>query len=218
MIKRLLLLIICAVIVVSACGCLFRKAVKKYPSPLPPYSGLKAKISVADFDVKADKADSEIGSGLREMLITALKNSNRFILTERQNQATDLVILVTIAEFEPQASGGKAGIGGGGVAASGELGGLLDETLNKAHLALDIQIVNAATSEILTANRIQAQAQDISGGAIQGNPMSKFFGGWLLSNGLSAYANAPMENAMQICLIESVRYISQAIPASYYKY
>ncbi|MBU2035381.1 MAG: hypothetical protein ABH882_00800, partial [Candidatus Omnitrophota bacterium] len=33
---------------------------------LPPYSGPRARIAVADFDVKAAKATGEIGSGLRE--------------------------------------------------------------------------------------------------------------------------------------------------------
>ncbi|MFH1398300.1 MAG: hypothetical protein ABIH27_07125, partial [Candidatus Omnitrophota bacterium] len=33
---------------------------------LPPYSGPKARIAVADFDVKAAKATGEIGSGLKE--------------------------------------------------------------------------------------------------------------------------------------------------------
>ncbi|MDD5669600.1 MAG: CsgG/HfaB family protein, partial [Candidatus Omnitrophica bacterium] len=53
-------------------------------APLPPYSGPKARIAVADFDVKAAKASGEIGSGLREMLVTALMNSNRFSVLERQ--------------------------------------------------------------------------------------------------------------------------------------
>jgi curli biogenesis system outer membrane secretion channel CsgG len=52
--------------------------------PLPPYSGPKARVAIADFDVKAAKATFEIGSGLREMLLTALINSNRFSVVERQ--------------------------------------------------------------------------------------------------------------------------------------
>jgi curli biogenesis system outer membrane secretion channel CsgG len=52
--------------------------------PLPPYSGPKASVAVSDFDVKAASATYEIGSGLREMLVTALMNSNRFRVLERQ--------------------------------------------------------------------------------------------------------------------------------------
>jgi len=210
-------------------------------APLPAYSGPKARIAVADFEVKAAKATFEIGSGLREMLITALINSNRFSVVERQvlkavmqeqelatsaaaQQSTggpergkiktaDLVITAAVTEFEPQASGGAAGIGGGGSVASGIFGGLLGAALNKAHMALDIRIVDTSTSEILAATRVQGQASDVAGGLMTG-----FLGSWGLGGGLSMYANTPMEKAIRICIIEAVKYISQSIPASYYKY
>lgn len=210
-------------------------------TPLPPYSGPKARVAVADFDVKAAKATGEIGSGLREMLITALLNSNRFSVLERQALAAvmqeqelsasgaaqagaggpqrgkiktaDLIVTAAVTEFEPQASGGSAGIGGGGGVGSGILGGLLGAALNKAHMALDIRIVDTSSSEVLAATRIQGQASDVAGGLMVG-----FFGSWALGGGLSAYANTPMEKAIRICIIEAVRYISQTIPANYYKY
>ncbi|MCM8799464.1 MAG: hypothetical protein NC900_01865 [Candidatus Omnitrophica bacterium] len=208
--------------------------------PLPPYSGPKARIAVAEFEVKAAKATSEIGSGLREMLITALVNSNRFSVVERQVlgaimqeqelaisgagapdtgpkrgqiKTADLIITAAVTEFEPQASGGQAGLGGGGGVGSGLLGGILGAALNKAHMALDIRIIDASTSEVLAATRVQGQASDIAGGFMTG-----FFGGWALGGGLSAYANTPMEKAIRICIIEAVRYISQTIPANYYRY
>jgi curli biogenesis system outer membrane secretion channel CsgG len=207
---------------------------------LPPYSGPKARIAVADFDVKAAKATGEIGSGLREMLVTTLINSNRFSVVERQALAAvmqeqelsasgasqagggpqrgkiktaDLVITAAVTEFEPQASGGRAGVGGGGGVGSGVLGGLLGAALNKAHMALDIRIIDTSTSEVLAATRVQGQASDVAGGFMAG-----FFGSWGLGGGLSAYANTPMEKAIRICIIEAVRYISQSISANYYKY
>lgn len=209
--------------------------------PLLSYSGPKARIAVADFDVKAAKAGGEIGTGLREMLVTALINSNRFSVVERQVlgavmqeqelgasgdsqqglggaqrgkiKTTDLIITAAVTEFEPQASGGRDGIGGGGGVGSGVLGGLLSTSLNKAHMALDIRIVDASTSEILAATRVQGQAADISGIVGAG-----FLGNWVLGVGLSAYANTPMEKAIRVCIIEAVRYISQAMPANFYKY
>ncbi len=207
---------------------------------LPPYNGPKARVAIADFDVKAAKATGEIGTGLREMLITALVNSNRFRVVERQvlnavmqeqelaasgaaakgNGAgrgqiltADIIITAAVTEFEPQSSGGAGGIGGGGGLGSGILGGLLGASLNKAHVALDIRIVDTSTSEVLAATRVQGQASDIAGGFMAG-----FFGGWALGVGLGAYANTPMEKAIRICVIEGVRYISQTVPANYYKY
>ena len=209
-------------------------------TPLPSYNGPKARIAVADFEVKAAQASNEIGTGLREMLITALVNSNRFRVVERQVlsavmqeqelaasgaaaqgsgaqlgaiKTADIIITAAVTEFEPQASGGAGGIGGGGGLGSGILGGLLGASLNKAHMALDIRIVDTSTSEVLAATRVQGQATDISAGFMAG-----FFGGWALGGGLRVYANTPMEKAIRICVIEGVRYISQKVPANYYKY
>ena len=150
-------------------------------APLPPYSGPKARIAVADFDVKAAKATGEIGTGLREMLLTAMVNSNRFSVLERQQlsavmqeqelsesgaaqqgaggpqrgkiKTADLIVTAAVTEFEPAASGGSAGIGGGGGVASGVLGGLLGAEMNKSHMAMDIRIVDKYTSEVLEIGR-----------------------------------------------------------------
>ena len=208
---------------------------------LPPYSGPKARIAVADFDVKAAKATGEIGSGLREMLVTALMNSSRFSVVERQVlnavmqeqelaasgasqqgaggaqrgkiKTADLIITASVTEFEPRASGGGGGIGGGGSIGAGILGGVIGGALNKAHMALDVRIVDASTTEVLAATRVQGQATDIAGGIGMG-----FLGNWGLGAGLGGYANTPMEKAIRVCIIEAVRYIAQTIPANYYKY
>ncbi len=210
-------------------------------APLPPYSGPKARVAVADFDVKAAKAHGEIGTGLREMLVTALINSNRFSVLERQAlsavmqeqelsasgaaqtgaggpqrgkiKTADLIITAAVTEFEPQASGGAGGIGGGGSVGSGVLGGLLGATMNKSHMALDIRIIDSSTSEVLAATRVQGQASDVSGAIMAG-----FLGSWGLGAGLSGYANTPMEKAIRVCIIEAVRYIAQTVPPTYYKY
>jgi curli biogenesis system outer membrane secretion channel CsgG len=208
---------------------------------LAPYSGPKARLVIADFDVKAAKATGEIDSGLHEMLVTALINSNRFSVLEHQllntapqeqelpasgaaqagsagpqkgkSKSADLIVTAAVTEFEPQASGGRAGVGGGGGVGSGVLGGLLGAAWNKAHMALEIRIVDTSTSKVLAATRVQGQASDVAGGFIMGD-----MGNWALGAGLSAYANTPMEKAIRICIIEAVRYISRTIPANYYKY
>jgi curli biogenesis system outer membrane secretion channel CsgG len=209
-------------------------------TPLPPYSGPKARIAVADFDVKAAKADGEIGTGLREMLVTALMNSSRFRVLERQAlsavmqeqelaasgaaqagggaqrgqiKTADLMITAAVTEFEPNAKGGAAGLGAGGGIGKGILGGVIGGSMNKAHMALDIRIIDTSSSEILAATRVQGQATDMKGGIMAG-----FLGSWGLGAGLSGYANTPMEKAIRVCIIESVKYISQQVPYEYYKY
>jgi curli biogenesis system outer membrane secretion channel CsgG len=209
-------------------------------SPLPPYNGPKARIAVSDFDVKAAKAGGEIGTGLREMLVTALMNSSRFRVVERQAlsavmqeqelaasgaaqagggaqrgqiKTADLMITAAVTEFEPNAKGGAAGLGGGGRVGGGILGAVLGGSVNKAHMALDIRIIDTSSSEILAATRVQGQATDMKGGILGG-----FLGDWGLGAGLSGYANTPMEKAIRVCIIEAVKYISQQVPYDYYKY
>lgn len=227
--RRVALGLICGAVAISIVGCARLHRIIQpakvdttaATTQLLSYSGPRVRIAVADFEVKATKATGEIGSGLREMLITAMVNSNRFLvaerqavtaLTEKQELAADLIVTAAVTEFEPQSSGGSAGVGGGGGMGSGILGGLLGAALNKAYMALDIRIINTATSEVLGATRVQGQASDIAGGFTAG-----LFGSHGLVGGLSAYANTPMEKAIRICIIEALRYISQTIPANYYK-
>ncbi|HOW43310.1 MAG TPA: CsgG/HfaB family protein [Candidatus Omnitrophota bacterium] len=206
---------------------------------MPPYQGPKARIAVADFDVKAAKADYEIGSGLREMLVTALINSSRFRVMERQVlnaimqeqelsasgaaqpggvqrgqiKTADLIVTAAVTEFEPEASGGAAGLGGGGKLGKTLLGAVIGGAMNKAHMALDIRIIDSSTSEVLAATRVQGQATDMSGGLFAGMVNSVVLGG-----GLSAYANTPMEKAIRVCIIEAVKYIASGVPPEYFKY
>jgi curli biogenesis system outer membrane secretion channel CsgG len=80
-------------------------------------------------------------------------------------------------------------------------------------MALDIRIIDASTSEVLAATRVQGQASDIAGGVGAG-----FLGSWGLGVGLSGYANTPMEKAIRVCILEAVKYLSLTIPVGYYKY
>lgn len=231
----------CVLFILGITGCTSLKSLVELPikfsSKTSPYSGPKVGIAVADFEIQSAKATSQICAGLREMLIVALNNSNRFLIIERQEATevkqkkesspdtakpvsetgkpknADLVIAITVKGFEPQATGGSAGIGGGGGSESGAFGGLLGSSLSKAHIALDIRIVNTITSKILGYKSVQGQASDIGGDSISGST-----GAWALGTRLSGYANTPMEKAIRICIMEAVRYISQAVPGNYYKY
>ncbi len=208
---------------------------------MPAYNGPKARVSVADFDVKAAKADGEIGSGLREMLVTALVNSSRFRVMERQVlnavmqeqqlaasgaaapgqsgaqrgqiRTADIIVTAAITEFEPQASGGAGGLGGGGTIGGSLVGAVLGGSLKIAHMALDLRIIDTSTSEVLAATRVQGQATDIAGGLFAG-----VLGSIPLGIGLGGYANTPMEKAIRVCIIEAVKYIAQTTPANYFKY
>jgi curli biogenesis system outer membrane secretion channel CsgG len=209
--------------------------------PLPSYNGPRARIAVSNFDIKAAKAYGEIGTGLREMLVTALVNSNRFRVVERQVldavmqeqqlgasgaaapgqtsaqrgqiKTADIIITAAVTEFEPQASGGGGGLGAGGTLGGSLIGAVIGGSMNKAHMALDLRIIDTSTSEVLAAARVQGQATDIAGGIFGG-----ILGNTALGVGLGGYANTPMEKAIRVCIIEAVKYIAQTTPANYFKY
>jgi curli biogenesis system outer membrane secretion channel CsgG len=93
------------------------------------------------------------------------------------------------------------------------LGALLGGAVNKAHMTLEIRIVNAATSEILAFTRAIGQAANNNKAAL-----TDFFGKKDLPPDLSVYKDTPMETAIRNCVNEAVRQIAQAVPADYYKY
>lgn len=237
--KKLVLFVCCFTLLMRLSGCAKIKEIVPSggtePAPavktLPlVYSGPKAKITIADLDIKTAKATTEAGMGLRQMLVSALKANNHFLIVEPQElnmasapqagtgehadtKAADLIIAVSVAEFDPQASGGSAGVGGGGGVGSGALGGLLNTGLNKAYIALDIHLIDAATSQPIASTRVQGQASNIS----ESFAVPLWEKG-ALSTALAEYINTPMEKAIRVCMAEAMRFISENIKQEYYKY
>jgi curli biogenesis system outer membrane secretion channel CsgG len=195
-----------------------------------PYNGPKARITVSKFVDKSAKGYGGIGEGMTDMLTTALFNTNRFIVLERgelgevlreqdlassgrvkkgteaptgEIEGAELLLVGAITEFEPNATGF-----GGGLAIPGFGAGLGVKT---AHIAVDIRIIDAKTSRILSAQTVEGKAQDIGGlGAIAiGGPLAVGFGG---------FAKTPMEKAIRVCLKTAVDYIAYQTPAQYYHY
>ena len=184
--KKLFFVVTVCFVVFNLCGCI--SSVKKV---LFISEAKKAKITVADFEVKTAKADKEAVLALREKLISVLLKSNRFLISEPALKQADLILTATLVEFEPQGqSGGRLGIGGGGGAASGEFGGLLGPSINKAHVALEIRIADYVSSQVFSVGHVQAQASE----------------------------NFSLDKAVKECINEAVRYISQSVPSKYYKY
>lgn len=142
---------------------------------------LKKRIAVAGFENKVRPWWSghwEIGEGMSEMLVTALVNTGKFIVLERQAledilkeqklaeegkvtaqtaaQAGKLLgaqVLVrgAITEFSHKKSGGGAGIKIGGV----KLGG----SKSSAHVAVDVRIYDTTTGEVLTSKNVEGSAE-----------------------------------------------------------
>lgn len=218
--KKILPVIFLSTLLINLLGCSTLHKINIFKSKnqmlevLPPYSGLKAGVVIADFEVKSTKITNEAAGQLRLMLIKMLTDSNRFTVIEsntlNKDKSLNLIITASVVDFEPQASGGSGGVGGGGGAGSGALGGLLGDTLNKAHIALDMRVVDAATSEVIASTKVLGQATE-AGTLIAGGELENY-------KALAIYAHTPMEKAIRLCLMESARYIVQKVPSKYYKY
>lgn len=199
------------------------------------YNGPKARIAVSRFTDKTGKGwwTGQIGDGMADMLATALFNTNRFIVLERQ-QLTDVLgeqdlaaagrirqetaapigqiegaeLLVTgaVTGYEPGTSGLGGGVGGAG---GGGGGGIL-AGIKKAYLAIDIRVIDTRTSRIIAATTVEGSATDI-GGLIGGfgGPIAGALGGW---------SKTPLEKALRICIQEAVNFIVSKTPPQYYHY
>lgn len=229
--RKILFIFALGTIVLTLNGCVnLRKVHKIYApkilqgaqtEPVSSYREPQVYVAVADFEIKTAKANNEMGSGLRQMLIAALTKSGYFSILGRQDlshvaesaaepeeavKKADFIVTATVIEFESQVSGGNDGVGGGGGLNNGRFGGLLGETLNKAHLSMNISVINASTSAVLAATIIHGQADtDISKSGISELP-----DGGELDSRLSGYINTPMGKAIRECINEAARYITQA--------
>jgi curli biogenesis system outer membrane secretion channel CsgG len=208
------------------------------------YMGPKAGVAVTRFEDKSAKGSGEIGEGMAEMLSNALFSTNRYIVLERQAlddvlseqdlgasgrvrhetapsigeiEGADLLILGTITEFEP----GASGVGGesespiplpervtkrlgdvfGGIKASGGF--------TKSHVALIVKVVDAKTGRRLASEQVEGKATDIEGMA--------GLGGGVLSGVFSGYSKTPMEKAIRIAINEAVKLIVAKTPKKYYR-
>jgi curli biogenesis system outer membrane secretion channel CsgG len=175
---------------------------------LSPYQGPEAKIAVNDFELKTAGVDVQVSLALKEYLVNILSNTKRFIIVPPQD--ADLIISVGIIEFVPENSGGKSGLAGGGSSASGFMGGLLGEVLNKANMQLSLRIIDRATLALISSRDIQSQVVGNSGKKIK-FPQDKVF-----RAGLSNYAGTPMGKVIYDCIIQAASYIVQNVPQNYY--
>lgn len=206
------------------------------------YDGPKARIAVARFTDKTGKGwwTGAIGDGMADMLATALFHSNRYIVLERQTigdvlkeqdlatagrikkgteaptgeiEGAELLITGAVTEFEGAASGVGGGIGGIGGTTGRVLGGILGG-IKKAHMAIDVRVIDTKTSRIVAATSVEGEATDFSlGGALAGAG-----GGGALGGALGGWSKTPTEKALRICIQEAVKFIASKTPQVYYRH
>jgi curli biogenesis system outer membrane secretion channel CsgG len=206
------------------------------------YDGPKARIAVSQFKDKTGKGwwTGAIGDGMADMLSTALFHSNRFIVLERQQvsdvlreqdlgaagrikkgteaaigeiEGAELLITGAVTEFEGAASGGGGGIGGIGGTAGRIIGGIAGG-LKKAHMAIDVRVIDTKTSRVVAATSVEGEATDFAlGGALAGAG-----GGGALGGALGGWSKTPTEKALRVCIQEAVKFIVSKTPQTYYRH
>jgi curli biogenesis system outer membrane secretion channel CsgG len=206
------------------------------------YDGPKARIAVSQFKDKTGKGwwTGAIGDGMADMLSTALFHSNRYIVLERQQVAdvlreqdlatagrikkgteaptgeiegAELLITGAVTEFEGAASGVGGGIGGIGGTAGRVLGGIAGG-IKKAHMAIDMRVIDTRTSRVVAATSVEGEATDFAlGGALAGAGSGGALGG-----ALGGWSKTPTEKALRICIQEAVKFIVSKTPQNYYHY
>ncbi len=180
------------------------------------------------------------GRGMADMLLTSLFNTNRFIVLEREKldaivyeqdlgasgrlrqdtaapigeiEGAQLLVIAAVTGFDPGVAGtsGSASQRGGllGLGRDTRLGQIMGG-YQRAHLALDLRIVDTATGRILAATSVEGSAHSFDlGGSILGTTAG---------GALSTYARTPMEQAIRKAIDEATGFVARQTPADFYRY
>lgn len=179
-----------------------------------------------------------ISEGLHDMLTTALVQSKRYRVLERgamdslktemalsdegftdqsgikagSIRGADIAVIASVTGWDPASSGTGGTLGGLIGGKTGKLLGSVTGSMAKSSMAMDIRIVDVATSEVLAATRVEGEARDVNiGGALASLSMGA-------GGSLGTYARTPMEKAIRECIYEATRYIVDNTPSDYMRY
>jgi len=204
------------------------------------YDGPKARLAVRDFEDKMSSSGqyrAEYGRGMRDMLTTALFQTSRYILLEREKlqgvvdelkagtsdlfrkeatvplgelEGAELLVTAAITGFDPGTSGLGGNIGG---LIPGRLGGVLGGIgigIKKASIAMDLRVIDVRTGRVVAATAAQAEASSFSAG------VGGVGGG--MGGSLGGFAKTPMESAIREMIQKTVDFVVSKTPATYYRY
>ena len=202
------------------------------------YDGPKARIAVKDFEDKMSSSGhyrAEYGGGMRDMLTTALFQTNRYIVLEREKlgavvdehkqgksdlfrkeatvppgelEGAELLITAAITGFDPGAGGGGGNVSG---LIPGRVGGMLGGLgggYKKAVIAMDLRVIDIRTGRVVAATNAQGEATTFAGSVGLGGKMGGSLGG---------FAKTPMETAIREMIQKTVDFVVAKTPPVYYR-
>lgn len=202
------------------------------------YNGPQARIAVADFQDKMKRNRyyaNEYGSGMKDMLTTALFNTNRYIVLERDHvdsvleeqdfgasgrvkqetasaigeiEGAELLVVAAVTGFDPAVTGAGAKVGSAFGGVLGDLAGGIAGGFSQSSIAIDVRIVDARTSRVVAATSVESKASKFGGGGV--------LSGVATGAGLSGFAKTPMEQAIRDAIEKMVQFLVSKTPAQYY--
>jgi len=186
----------------------------------PGFAAPKKTIAVSDFENKSGWRGSwELGQGMQEMMATALINTGKFTVLERQDldaimQEQDLgasgrsaegsaaaigklgraqiLIAGAVTEFEDKKEGQSGGFGAFGVRVGG--------STSQAHVGLNIRVFDTTTGEVLDSIRVTGSASSSGFKISAGHP----FGG----SDFGSFQKTPIGEATQQAINDAAQRIS----------
>lgn len=190
------------------------------------YDGPKARIVIVDFEDKMSSSGhyrAEYGRGMSDMLATALFESNRYIVLEREKIAAveaerrrrnpkikiedaDIMVTAAITGFDPGTAGAEGGLGG---LLGNKLGGLVG-SFKQARVAMDLRVIDVDTGRVIAATSVEGKATGVGAG-VAGV-------GGKMTGGLSGFAKGPMEGAIRQMIKTATDFIVTKTPKTYYRY
>jgi len=211
------------------------------------YNGPKARVAVTRFTNKAHGSywyNHQIGDGMADQLTTALFNTNRYIVLERQQLAdvmaeqdlgatgrirgdtaaaigqiegAELLITGAVTEFEGNAEGtsGRSSAGGGLL---DNVVGAVSGAVKKSHMAIDIRVIDAKTSRVLLATSVEGSASNVNVGGMVSGLLGAGGSNTALAGGLQSWENTPTEKALRKCISAAVDFIVTKTPQNYYRH
>jgi len=207
------------------------------------YNGPKARVAVSRFTDKSGGGwySWQIGEGMADQMATALFNSNRYIVLERQQlgdvlaeqdlgasgrvktetaaaigeiEGAELLISGAVTEFQGDTAGTQGNLGGFVDGTLGNLLGAVTGGYSEAHMAIDVRVIDTKTSRIVAATSVEGTATDVNlGGALGG-----YGTGGALGGSLSGWKNTPIEKALRICIKKAVDFVVSKTPPVYYRH
>jgi curli biogenesis system outer membrane secretion channel CsgG len=195
------------------------------------YQGPKSMITVGDVTVKAKGAPKEVGDGLREMLQTALFESNYFIVLDRLDPAgltaeqllsdsfmADADAILKQGQMQPaevMVYGVISRLEGGGIGLRVKVPGApltVGGIYHEARVTLDMRVVDTASGRVLQATSVDGEA--VSGRSSAGT----VFSGIDLPLSLSLFQNTPLELAIRDCIYRAVITLCENLPRSLFRH